>query len=358
MLPMLPPDSRTHFLLENGNICIAFYQCENSAGLAARLANFLAPSFQIACEHLLPDFSIGFESYESFPEKWRSVVLDDLIIRRSTADMFNLTAKISVSDEDMIVVHDSGKRTAYRIDRSTRNITAYVCDTSFIHLVELIRYTSLIIEESRGSILLHASAAMIDGEAVLVLGHKGAGKTTTLLRLLLNDAFDYLSGDKVLLDSTPEGLRIRAWPDYPHIGIGSLRPYPLFAAACGVDLFWEDGREKPDSHKELIEPHLFRAALPGQPRSTCGKVRALLFPDIGSSRLEVQRLGRDEQSLAVLLDNVEFPFEFTPGRWHGLFDDVMRRERVLDDRLLHSLIDVPWYSVLGPVASPLRELAS
>lgn len=358
MLPTSLPDSQTQFFLENGNVCIAFQHCENSVGIAARLADFLAPSFQIAGGHPHFDYSIGFEPYESFPETWKTVVLSELVIRRSTADLFNLKVNVSVWDENFIVVHDASKRTAYRINRHARHITAYVSEASFVHLVELIRYTCLIIEESRGSILLHASAAMVDGEAVLVLGQKGAGKTTTLLRLLLNEAFDYLSGDKVLIDSTTGGLRIRAWPDYPHIGIGSLRTYPVFASACGVDFFWEDGCEKPDNHKELIEPHVFRAALPGKPRRACGNVRAVLFPDISNSRLEVRQLRPDEQSLEVLRDNVEFPFEFTPGRWHGLFDDIMRRERVLDDTLLHRLMEVPWYSVLGPVVSPIRELSS
>jgi hypothetical protein len=36
----------------------------------------------------------------------------------------------------------------------------------------------------------------------------------------------------------------------------------------------------------------------------------------------------------------------------------MRRERVLDDTLLHRLMEVPWYSMLGPVVSPMRELSS
>jgi energy-coupling factor transporter ATP-binding protein EcfA2 len=355
MQPICLPDSKPHLLLENGNVCIAFEQCERSAGISDRLIDFLAPSFQITRADLHPDFSIVFEPYELFLKEFNYDGEHDLVIRRSTAEMFNLTANVLLDNLDTLVVHDPDKKTSYKIERENKVITAYVSDLSFIHLVELIRYTSLIIEEARGAILLHASAAIADDEAVLVLGHKGAGKTTTLLRLLLGGTLDYLSGDKVLLNATAEGMTIRAWPDYPHIGIGSLRPYPAFAAACGVQFVWGDGSEKPDSHKELIDPHRFRSALPGVPRRSCTKVRALLFPDIASTDVGVRKFTPEEQSLDVLLENIEFPFEFTPGRWHGLFDDIMRKDRTTDDQLLRRLAGLPWYSVRGAVPSPLPE---
>ena len=272
--------------------------------------------------------------------------------------MFNLTACISLETENLIIVHDIKKHTAYKIERDVRRITAYVTGSSFIHLVELIRYTALIIEEARGTTLLHASAAVINEEAVLVLGHKGAGKTTTLLRLLLGGTLDYLSGDKILLNITPEGLAIRAWPDYPHIGIGSLRPYPAFAEACGVRFLWENGDAKPDGHKELIDPRRFRSALPGAPRRSCRKCVHCSSRTSPARNARYKKFTAEEQSLQVLQENVEFPFEFTPGRWHGLFDDITRKRRATDDQLLRRLVDVPWYSVLGAVPSPLPESPS
>lgn len=355
MQPTCLPNSQPRLLLENGNVCIAFEQCDRSGGISDRLIAFLAPSFRITDDDLRPDFSIVFEAYHDFPEKWKSGYVRDIVIRRSTADMFNLKASAIIEDFSRIIIHDSSKNTYYYVDREEKIITAYVSELSFIHLVELIRYTALIIEEARGALLIHASAAVINDEAVLVLGHKGAGKTTTLLRLLLSESLDYLSGDKILLSANAEGIEIRAWPDYPHIGIGSLRPYPAFAEACGVQFLWDNGREKPDSHKELIDPLRFRSALPATPRRKCTKVRALLFPDIASPKFEVQKLSPEEQSLQILQENVEFPFEFTPGQWHGLFDDIMRKERETDNRLLHHLVDAPWYSVLGAVSSPLPE---
>ena len=271
--------------------------------------------------------------------------------------MFNLVVDVVSENARAISVHDKDKQTAFVADREHRHITAYVTEASFIHLVELVRYTALLLEETRGSILLHASAAVADGEAVLVLGHKGAGKTTTLLRMLFGQQLDYLSGDKVLLGSDAEGLILRSWPDYPHVGIGTLRAHAGFAAKCGVALRWPGGAAKPDCHKELIDPGRFRSALPGQVRHSCREVRALLFPRIGHDDAEVgggiRPVPIRERRLETLLEHVEFAHEFTPGKWHGLCDAVARTERQIDEALLGRLCEVPWYSVLGPVAAPL-----
>jgi hypothetical protein len=356
------PESRQ--LLTNGTVCICFVETERSGGLFERLAAFLAPSFRAGLAEAVPDFTISFERYEAFPgltaEASAGRPLERRTIRTSSANMFNLVVDVVSENARATAVHDNEKWTAFIADRKRRNITAYVTEASFIHLVELVRYTALLLEEARGSILLHASAAVADGEAVLVLGHKGAGKTTTLLRMLFGQQLDYMSGDKVLLGSDAEGLILRSWPDYPHVGIGTLRAHAEFAAKCGVALRWPGGAAKPDSHKELIDPGQFRAALPGQVRYSCRRVRALLFPRIGHKGAEgggeIRPILARERRLKTLLEHVEFAHEFTPGKWHGLCDAVARTERQIDEALLERLCDVPWYSVLGPVAAPLPGL--
>jgi hypothetical protein len=50
-----------------------------------------------------------------------------------------------------------------------------------------------------GGLVLHAAAVVHDGRAIAIAGRKGAGKTTTLLRLLREANASFLSNDRVLV---------------------------------------------------------------------------------------------------------------------------------------------------------------
>ncbi|MGW0605881.1 hypothetical protein [Streptomyces sp. NPDC002640] len=75
--------------------------------------------------------------------------------------------------------------------------------------------------------ILHASAVVQDGRAVLALGDKGAGKSTTAL-LLGRAGHQLLANDRVFVRPEPDGtLRLLAWPAAAALGLGLL-------AALGV----------------------------------------------------------------------------------------------------------------------------
>lgn len=59
----------------------------------------------------------------------------------------------------------------------------------------------------RGLVVLHASAVSLDGQAVILLGHKGAGKSTTAA-ILTQNGFALLSDDVVALEATPGGQHV------------------------------------------------------------------------------------------------------------------------------------------------------
>ncbi|QDY81266.1 hypothetical protein FQU76_24175 [Streptomyces qinzhouensis] len=72
--------------------------------------------------------------------------------------------------------------------------------------------------------VLHASAAVRgDGETVLVLGDKGAGKTTTALTLARSGNWKLLANDRVFARVEDDGrVRILPWPSAAAIGLGLL----------------------------------------------------------------------------------------------------------------------------------------
>jgi serine kinase of HPr protein (carbohydrate metabolism regulator) len=58
--------------------------------------------------------------------------------------------------------------------------------------------------------LLHASCVAFEGEAVLILGPPGSGKSDLVLRLIQDPAWHLVGDDQVELTAEPGGLRARA----------------------------------------------------------------------------------------------------------------------------------------------------
>ncbi|MFF4220940.1 lactate/malate family dehydrogenase [Streptomyces nondiastaticus] len=69
--------------------------------------------------------------------------------------------------------------------------------------------------------ILHASAVVRDGQAVLTLGDKGAGKTTVGL-LLARAGWQLLANDRVFIRPEDGRLRVLPWPSAAAIGLGLL----------------------------------------------------------------------------------------------------------------------------------------
>ncbi|MFB7510016.1 hypothetical protein ACFC0P_42660, partial [Streptomyces broussonetiae] len=79
-----------------------------------------------------------------------------------------------------------------------------------------------------GWTVLHASAATHHGEAVLTLGDKGAGKTTTSLLLAL-DGWGLLANDRVFVrPESDSSLRVLPWPSAAALGLGLLDATGLY----------------------------------------------------------------------------------------------------------------------------------
>ncbi|QCX77231.1 hypothetical protein C9F11_17895 [Streptomyces sp. YIM 121038] len=79
-----------------------------------------------------------------------------------------------------------------------------------------------------GWTVLHASAAVKDGRAVLTLGKKGAGKTTTAL-LLARQGWGLLANDRVFARTEADGtVKVLPWPSAAAIGLGLLDATGLY----------------------------------------------------------------------------------------------------------------------------------
>lgn len=127
-----------------------------------------------------------------------------------------------------------------------------------------------------GMIYAHAAAFTAGGRGALVAGHRGRGKTTTLLASLHKLGGDYVAGDRLLLHA--DGQQVRGYP-LPHpvrAGIGTLSALPHLAALVPVP--WRgipaaDRWTFPD--KVVIEPPGFARIL-----ATGGKAASRVSADV------------------------------------------------------------------------------
>jgi len=151
-----------------------------------------------------------------------------------------------------------------------------------------------------GWTLLHASAVVRDGRALLAFGDKGAGKTTTAL-LLASRGAALLANDRVFIKPIGDDLHVLPWPSAAAVGLGLLDALGLYDVVrdrlnTGEQLhptqhqdvtdalltgrrepLWEPGGKR--ERKVQVFPDQF-AAWFGMELATSARAAALLFPRI------------------------------------------------------------------------------
>jgi hypothetical protein len=337
-------------VLTNGLVRIHFEDAGACPGMFRHLEYFLHPYFERTASGS-PDFTLRFAVFSAFPKEWNAACTAAVRFRRSSCPSFNLSGRAGTADDELILGIDEVSETAYAIEAGRRRITFFGSphnQGSENHLLDFTRYLSLLIAEAAGSVLLHASAVMLGGRLFLILGDKGAGKTTTMLRLVAECGAQYYSGDKVLASLDADGLILRAWPDIPYIGIGSLRGLPDLASSLGIELTGLDGEPRPDYEKQLVPLRRFRETVPQSRAVAARNVAAILLPEVSSADaghawMPVQ--ARKPESLAGF---IEWPHEFLTVQWHRLF--LNDAENGVPDRgmaVLERLTAVPWLRLSG-----------
>jgi hypothetical protein len=80
-----------------------------------------------------------------------------------------------------------------------------------------------------GALLLHAAALVRDGQGILLVGPKRAGKTTLLLRALAVPGTAFIANDRVVVDGTRDAVA-RGMPSIVSVRPEVLAPMPSVAA--------------------------------------------------------------------------------------------------------------------------------
>ncbi|MFI1829088.1 hypothetical protein ACH41E_21940 [Streptomyces sp. NPDC020412] len=211
--------------------------------------------------------------------------------------------------------------------------------------------------------ILHASAAVRDGDTVLTLGGKGAGKTTTGL-LLARAGWSLLANDRVFIrpDDGDGSLRVLPWPAAAAIGLGLLDALGLYDGVRNRTLAGQslhptqhqrvtdalaEGSRTPlfnDKGKEL-KPQFFPDQLTtwlGMPLATEGRAARVLFPRISADTAPtVLDDGREPAASDFFTEGTEdrYPDVF------GLLPIQTDGGRAQRDDLAHRLSRLPGHGI-------------
>jgi hypothetical protein len=351
---MYEPQAERSQILTNGIVRIRFLNITASRGTYEQLRGILGCHFVEAIDGT-SDFTVEYRHYEECRSYECGRDSGQFCkIRRSTAPPFNLSLRIHRGGMGLFAIDKSTQTGFVRI--SPGHIVVFVSRSSLYHVLELVRYSALLVEESRGNIVLHASAVSLNDTAILIVGSKGAGKTTTLIGLTSSGRVRYLSGDKVLVTVTESGALVRGWPDYPHVGIGTLRQFPDVARRCGIELDRGPSRDVNVDDKLLIAPELFLSAIGGGGSGVKKRIGAIIWPDVnGVGEGLVEAVDPLKRCVDRLKGHVEVNSSYLIARWHQLMDHLVPSRPPDFDQALLTLCKVPWVTVRGNMSRAIAE---
>lgn len=292
-------------------------------------------------ENVLGDLYI--ETYKYFEENVEKLYEGEgkkVLIRKSSAKRFNLSATQYEWLQYRIYKYDDIK-TAFIMDKNRKKIYAYLSDLSEIAAVELIRDLIIKDQENKGTLILHAAAVEKDGEATIIAASKGSGKSTTCLEFVMKYGYRLVSGDKVFIQVKDNEVFVKGWPDYPHLGIGTLRKYDML-----LDMVKDKVTEDMTSRdKILFNPSAFYSLPSIQVNPNMMLLKCCVFPVFEEGK-GVTTVKKCQDCTEDIIRNLEFKNDFPISKWHDYIVVDNDRESIVQ-RLRKSLALQNGYELSG-----------
>ncbi|MCX4721156.1 hypothetical protein [Streptomyces virginiae] len=265
-----------------------------------------------------PTFRIEVRAYD--PSADVDALVWDLpqsVIRRSNAAEFNFDAHIVDRGGRRLYVNRATLLDAPVDARKDNTFLLRITDGSTVQVLDFVRDLVIRNEEDHGTVVLHASGLQRDGEAVVIAGPKGAGKTTTLLSALRRPGWRYFTGDKLFCTLEEGQVTVHPWRDYPYVGVGTIR-----ADARLEELVREQVDPQLDSyepgHKILMDPDVFEYWMGAEFSAEPKRLAAVLLPEVRPGEpLAVRHLSDDNERWAQLNKIIDRQVDTTFFTWQS-----------------------------------------
>lgn len=295
------------------------------------------PAFQVRLRHYDPDTDVA-------PEVWS---IPQSVIRRSSAREFTFDAHVVDRGERRLYINRATLLDAPRDAVKDNVFELRITQGSAIQVLDFLRDLVIRNEESRGTVVLHASGIRDADRAVAIAGPKGAGKTTTLLCALDSPNWTYFTGDKLFCEPVEGGVVAHPWRDYPYVGVGTIVRDSRLAGL--VREFVEPNLDRrPASDKILIDPDVFESWLGVEFSASGRRLAAVFLPEVRPGEpLRSWHLTDDNERWAQLNKIVDRQADTTFFTWQSyLVPDYAPFYATLS-RLRGLLRDIPMIRLRG-----------
>ncbi|MEV7013771.1 hypothetical protein [Streptosporangium sp. NPDC051022] len=178
--------------------------------------------------------------------------------------------------------------------------------------------------EARGQLQIHASAVVVDGQAVLFSGPKRSGKTTCFLDAIVRTGARPLSVDKVHLAADPVtgGFQVFGIPTRLRVLAGTLQKYPGSWDGFIPEEYRGVGEERlwrGESDSKVSIPLTSLRTVTGKDFTLQAPLGMIVLPDVARGREPLLREVTDPLEVAELMrPNVYTPDNPEEDWWSGI----------------------------------------
>ncbi|MDW6092148.1 hypothetical protein SBX64_06275 [Vibrio rhizosphaerae] len=281
-----------------------------------------------------PDYTIKVQPSDYPRGELSNAKKDSVFIRKSVKDFFTRPAdRYTCPGKE--IIHSLKSNAFIVFESQCINVFSMTSEDLLMDIVELIRDLVFKQTKVKGILALHSTVVEKDGEAILVIGKKGAGKSTTALDMVLNHGYNFVSGDKAFIKFANNNLSVSGWPDYPHLGIGTF----YGVEKLSEKLEFDHTQFTDPNEKVALSPAIFRTRIPHSKQSSELPIKCILFPNVQKKHITSQRL---ENTKKHLHENIEEPFKGTKD-WHHTITPTKNNFELI----FEALEKYPAYQVSG-----------